>query len=97
MRHRDALLWRNAWSILVFVLATFVIGFILVSIVFYIRQDWLPGALTTLGTIVDGVAVKWVVDRRSDAVKEEKEAYEDVKKACGDASDADALRAKWTL
>jgi hypothetical protein len=38
----------------------------------------LPGALTTLGTIVEGAGIKWVADRRADAVKEEEDAYKEV-------------------
>ena len=48
----------------------------------FVRQDWLPGALSTLGTIVNGVGIKWVYERRMEAVKEEEEAYKHVEEIC---------------
>ncbi len=69
----------------------------MVSIVLFVRAGWFQGVLATVGSVVDGVAVKWVVARRSDAVAEEKEAYADVKNACGNTAAVDRLRAKWTL
>ena len=90
-------MWRNLWMILLFTFGASVVVFLVLAIVFFIRQDWLPAALTTLGTIVQGTGIKWVADRRAEAVKEEEEAYNDVKKECGDTSAADGLRAKQTI
>jgi len=90
-------MWRNLWTILLFAFGASVVVFLVLAIVFFIRQDWLPATLTTLGTIVQGTGIRWIVDRRAEAVKEEEEAYNDVKKECGDTSAADGLRAKQTI
>jgi hypothetical protein len=75
-RYRNALIWRNLWSILLFIFGTSVIVFFVAAILFLIKQDWVPGALTVIGTIAQGAALKWVVDRRTDSVTEEKEALD---------------------
>jgi hypothetical protein len=89
-RYRNFAKWRNLWSILLFVLGASVVLFLLAAIFLLIRQDWLPVALTTLGTIVSGVASKWVMDRRAEAVREEHGAYQDAQKYCADGEVARA-------
>jgi LPS O-antigen subunit length determinant protein (WzzB/FepE family) len=96
-RHRNAALWRNLWTILLWVFGAAIIIFLVIAIFFFLRQDWLPGALTTLGTIVQGVGIKWVADRRADAVKEEEKAYKEVEEACGDRTRAEADRIRKDL
>ena len=96
-RHRDMLMWRNLWTILIFAFGTSVIIFLVLAIFFFLRQDWLPGGITTLATIVDSVGVKWVTDRRAEAVKEEEEAYKNVMDTCKDTKSADNLRIKQTV
>jgi uncharacterized membrane protein YcjF (UPF0283 family) len=91
-RFRNAALWKNLWSILLIVFGTAVIIFAVIAIFFFIRQDWLPGALITLGTLVEGAGIKWVTDRRSDAAKEETEAYLEIGKVCNDTTGADKLK-----
>ena len=59
-RYRNFARWRNLWSILLFVLGASVVLFLLAAIFLLIREEWLPVALTTLGSIVSGVASKWV-------------------------------------
>jgi hypothetical protein len=49
----------------------------------FINQGWLPGAIAAVGTLVNGIGARWVVDRRSDAVTEETQAYDDLKSVCG--------------
>ncbi len=93
-RHRNIAMWRHLWTILLFVFGTSVVVFLCLAVLFLLRQDWLPGAVTTLGTIVNGVSIKWIVDRRTEAVEEEERAYQDVKQNCKDATAADNLRAK---
>ena len=85
-RYKSIARWRNLWTILIFIFGTTVIVFLCAAIVLFINQSWLPGAVSTLGTIVNGVGIKWVVARRSEAVKEEDEAYNDVKSACPGAA-----------
>jgi hypothetical protein len=67
-RYYNRALWRNLWTILLFVFGSVVVLFFVAAIVLFIRQNWVPGALATVGTIVQGAAIKWVVDRRTDAV-----------------------------
>ena len=67
------------------------------SVLLFLREAWLPAALSSLGTIVNGVVTKWVVDRRNESVKEEEAAYKDVVDKCQDKSPADKVRAKYTL
>ena len=96
-KFRNAALWKNLWTILLWVFGATVVIFLVLAIVFFLRQDWLPGALTTLGTIVEGAGIRWVVARRTDAVKEEEDAYNEVKDACKDMTRADDLRANLSL
>jgi len=91
-RHKNIALWANLWRGLVFSFGTAVILFLILAIYLWIRQTWLTGALTTLGTIASGIAVKWVLGRRNAAVEEEREAYKRVVEACDDAAPADEVR-----
>lgn len=96
-RHHQTAMWRNLWTILLFGFGTAVVVFLILAIYFFIQKAWLPAGLTTLGTIVEGVGIKWVADRRAVAVEEEEKAYEDVKVACEDTTEADNIRAKQTI
>ena len=91
-RHRNFAMWRNLWSILLFVFGTAIVLFLISAVLFFLRSDWLPAALTTLGTICNGIAIKWVTDRRGTAVTEEEEAYKDVQQKCNDTTSADKVR-----
>ena len=81
-RYRNIAMWRNLWTILLFVFGATVILFLCACIVLFLRQSWLPGAIATLGTMINGVGVSWVLSRRTDAVREEEEAYNDVQSRC---------------
>lgn len=87
-RHKNLARWRNLWTILLFVFGTTVILFLCASILLFINESWLPGAISTVGTIVNGAGVGWVVARRDEAKKEEEAAYEDVKNTCRPAPGA---------
>jgi len=91
-RHLGLALWRNLWTILLFVFGCAVVVFLVVAILLFIREDWLPGALSTLGTIVTGASVGWIVTRRSEAVQEEEKAYQQVVDVCDDKAAADRVR-----
>lgn len=82
-RYQNLARWRNLWTILLFVFGATVIVFLVGTIFLFIRQDWVVGVVSTLGTIVNGFGVSWVVARRNEAVVEESAAYEDVKVVCG--------------
>lgn len=96
-RFRNAALWKNLWSLLLFLFGATVVFFLVLAIVFYIRADWLPGAVATISTIVQGAGIKWVLDRRNEAAQEEKEAYQEVESQCGDTARADEFRAGMRL
>ena len=87
-RYRNIAKWRNMWTVLLFIFGSTVIIFLCGSILLFIRQSWLPGTISTLGTIVNGVGVSWVVTRRNEAVKEEEDAYKDVQAQCGPQGEA---------
>jgi hypothetical protein len=96
-RHRSAALWLNLWTILIWVFGVAVVAFLVVAIVMFLREEWLAGALTALAWIAEGAAIKWVRDRRTEAVSEEKLAYQDVQQACPETTTADQLREKLRL
>ena len=96
-RHRNILMWRNLWTILLFAFGTAVIVFAVLAVALFIREEWLAGAIMALGTLAQGAAIKWVVDRRADAVREEELAYQDVAAKCQDTEAADQLRASQNL
>lgn len=74
--------WRNLWTILLFTFGAAVVLFLCASILLFIRQTWVAGAVTTVGTIASGTAINWVVSRRNEAVQEEDKAYKDVEEQC---------------
>jgi hypothetical protein len=96
-RHQNLAKWRNLWTILLFAFGSAVILFLAIAVIFFLRQSWLTGAVSALGTMANGVAVKWVVDRRAEAVKEEEDAYKDVESKCGNTKEADVTRTKQML
>jgi len=96
-RHRDAALWRNLWTILIWVFGATVVAFLVLAVVWFLREQWLPAALTTLSTIAEGAAIRWVVVRRAEAVDEERQAYEKVEEVCRDTATAEDLRASLRL
>ena len=88
---------RDRWTILIWVFGAAVVGFLVLAIVLFLREEWLAAAVTTLASIAEGAAIKWVVDRRSEAVGEERQAYENVKEGCQETATADGLRTKLRL
>ena len=98
-RHRNIARWRNLWTILLFLFGSAVVLFLCVAVLAFWKQAVLAGSLSTLSTIVGGVAIKWVLDRRREAVAEEQSAYDEVVARCGqaEAAAADAFRRKQSL
>ena len=82
MNYQDVLKWRNLWTILLYGFGVTVVLFSVAAILLFIRSTWLPGALTTLGTIVSGTGITWVVNQRKTAVAEEKEAFRRLNEEC---------------
>lgn len=97
LRHRNAAMWLKLWTILLYAFGVSVVVFLVFAVLFLLREEWLPGVLTTLGTIVEGVSIKWVFDRRQEASEEEKSAYEEVEEHCEDTTESDNLRAELGL
>jgi hypothetical protein len=81
-RYKNYAIWRNLWTILLFFFGATIIVFTCISILLFINQDWLASAISTLGTIVNGASISWVVKRREEAQREEERAYEDQKLVC---------------
>jgi hypothetical protein len=82
-RYKSIAKWRTLWTILLFIFGSTVIIFLCGAVLLFIRESWLPAALSTFGTVAQSFGVRWVLARRSDAVAEEAEAYEDVQSECG--------------
>ena len=82
LRYFHALRWLTLWKILLFVFGASIVLFLVTAILFFLRESFLPGALTTLGTIVTGAGIGWVVGQRTTAAAEEKDAFQELKEAC---------------
>ena len=93
-RHRSTSVWRNLWTLLLWVFGVVIVVFLALAIFFYLRQEWLQAGLITLGTIIDGVGIKWVTDRRAEAVSEENEVYHEFASACRRMTPEDLRQAR---
>ena len=82
-RYLDRRRWLNRWRVLLYIFGTVIILFFVVSIVFFIRETWLPGAASLVASIASGAGVSWVLARRTDAEKEERDAYNEFNAQCG--------------
>jgi hypothetical protein len=82
---RNALLFKNAWSILLFILGVSIATFLVLVIVLWLRQDWVAGSVILLGTIVEGAGVKFLVDLRTQS-KTEADAAKDAFIRCRDSA-----------
>lgn len=84
-RWKNLALWRNLWTILLFLLGAAFTIFLIGAVLLFIRESWIPAALSTLGTLANGVAVGWILARRNQAVREETEAKKELLQHCGPA------------
>lgn len=96
-RHQKLAKWRNRWTVLIFAVGSTVVLFLIQAILLFLREAWLPGSIWTLATVVSGVGTSWVLARRSEAVKEEEEAYRDVSEKCQDEKTAHEVHSKLML
>lgn len=98
-RYNSILLWRNLWSILLFVFGFAIIVFALILLYFVLKQELVESFLTGLPAVVDCIAIKWVVDRRKESVQEEADAYAVLKEACARRTELniDTLTEKYRL
>ncbi len=82
-RWKNLAMWRNLWTILLFLLGLTFAGFLIAAICLFINKSWIATALTTFGTIVNGVGTAWILARRTQAVTEEEEAKKELLAHCG--------------
>ncbi len=96
-RHKQLATWRNLWTILLFIFGSSVIVFLSIAVLFLLREEWITGVITTVGTIAGGAGIRWVYKRRLEAVDEEEKAYKDVSTKCDNKAAADEERNKLKL
>jgi MFS superfamily sulfate permease-like transporter len=93
-RHKNCSVWRNLWTGLLFAFGVAVVLFAGAAVLLFVRETWLPGAVSILATLAGGAGIKWVVNRRKEAVEEEEKAYQNVLNQCRETKEADAIRKK---
>jgi hypothetical protein len=84
-RYLELLRLRIIWSYLIVLLGVAVVIFLIISILFFIRTNWLPTALGTLGTLLAGGGATWLSGQRSVTRDEEQEAFRELVQTCGPA------------
>ena len=82
LRYFHALRWLDLWKALLYIFGATVVLFLVGAIVLFIRESFLPGAIATLGTIVNSAGIAWVVRQRNGAASEEKEAFKELSTHC---------------
>jgi hypothetical protein len=80
--YRNCAMWLNLWKVLLFAFGTTVVIFCILAIVLYINASSLPGALSVLGTIVNGLGIGWVVTQKNKASDDERAAFDALTKEC---------------
>src|SRR5262245_14851597 len=76
-RYRSLLRWRERWTLLIYALGVVTTGFLIAAILLFVKELWLPAALSTVTTILTGGAAWWLLGRRNQAVLEEEQAYQE--------------------
>lgn len=84
-------LWRQLFTVLIFVVAVVMVVFIVLCIVFATNKEWAASTGTGLGTVASGLPLRWVLKRRREAAQEEEKAFQEVQEACGGATDAETI------
>lgn len=82
-RYLDIKRVRNVWGYIWIGLGITVAVFLCLAIVLFLRSNWLPGALSTLGTIVNGAVMAWITTQRQTAANEEQQAFNELVQQCG--------------
>ncbi len=80
-RHQLAAQWLHRWNALIFFIGSAATIFLIVSILLFITESWIPGAITTLATMLSGGAVGWLLARRQDASAAEAKAFKECREA----------------
>jgi hypothetical protein len=93
-RYRSLLRWREWWTILVFALGLAATAFLIMAIALFVGESWIPGAVSTLASILSGGAVRWLLARRREAVNEEELARERRYEEIAEKTNAEQEKAK---
>ena len=64
-------LWLNLWNFLLYVFGIAVIGFLIFTIIYSVRENWATAAIGLIGTIATGGGVSFVVTQRKTAADDE--------------------------
>ena len=88
--HRIAL-FRQLFTVLIFVVATVIVVFLVLCIVFATNKEWAATTATGLGSVVSGLPLRWVLKRKGEAVAEEEKAFKEAKAACGASGDLEEI------
>jgi len=94
-RHHSALLWKNLWTTLLFVLGIAVVGFLTTSLILLVRGAYLESAASGFATLLSGGGFAWILERWRDAKKDEQDAFRDLEarqRAIKAAKQADSSR-----
>jgi hypothetical protein len=86
-RHLNLLRWRNLWTILLFVFGAAIVIVLTLTIAFASDGKFIQSVATAVGTVASGIAIKWVLDRRTDAVSEEQAAFDQMLAICKPVAD----------
>jgi hypothetical protein len=81
-RYLDIHRFRLLWTYLILGLGVFVALFLAVSIILFLNSNWLPGALTALGTLLSGTVTGWLTTQRKTAVEEDEQAFNELAQCC---------------
>lgn len=81
-RYVDKRRWLNLWTVLLWIFGVTIVVFCSIAVLLFLRDTSLPGALTVLGTVVNGAGIAWVVRQRSVAEREERGAFREFSAEC---------------
>jgi hypothetical protein len=82
IRYRREAVWRHAWEILLYILGAAIIVFLIVILYFLTQGKTMEAVVTAAGTLIEGAAVVYVINRRNEAKDAEIAALKDVKDLC---------------
>lgn len=84
-RYRQTALFRALYTWLVFAFTVVLTGILILGLVFLWHKKWVEGIVTGTTSLVGGGGVKFLLDRRAEAVTEEREQAQRVRDACDPA------------
>ncbi len=94
----NAARWYNLWNVLTWIFGVFLILVLIYLVIAAIQSNITQAAIGLVGTVIDGIVIKWVTTQRETAHTEEKEAFEAIKENCPDQQKVAAdLRARLNI